>query len=124
MSRVNLYEQIGVAMTCRSYGEYERMFSLEDSLLKRGKILDVAAGASSFVTEANKKGYDAVAIDPLYSLTLEEMTKHGQKEMKTATEKLAKNAHLFVWEDYKDLDHHDQIREQSFQLFFRTIPER
>lgn len=117
MSRVSLYEQIGVAMTCRSYEEYERMFSLEESLLNKGKILDIAAGASSFVAKANMKGYDAVAVDPLYNLTLEEMTIHGQKEMKAATEKLAKNAHLFEWEDYKNLDHHDKIRKQSFQLF-------
>jgi SAM-dependent methyltransferase len=117
MSQVSLYEQIGVAMTCRSYEEYEKMFSLEDSLLKEGKILDLAAGASSFIAKANMKGYDAVAVDPLYILTLEEMKIHGQKEMKAATEKLAKNPHLFVWEDYKNLEHHDQIREKSFQLF-------
>ena len=93
MSRVRLYEQIGVAMTCRSYEEYKKMFSLEDALLEKSKILDVAAGASSFVAKANIRGYDAV--DPLYSLTPEEMVTHGQKEMRKATQKLKKKCPSF-----------------------------
>jgi SAM-dependent methyltransferase len=117
MSRVKMYEQIGVAMTCRSYEEYEKMFSLEQSLLKKGKILDVAAGASSFVAEAKMKGYDAVAVDPLYKMTIDEMTKHGQRELEAATEKLTKYAHLYVWEGYKNLEHHDQLRKHALELF-------
>ena len=117
MSRAEFYEQVGVAMTCRSYGEYEKMFLLEDDCLKKGKILDVAAGASSFVAEANERGYDAVAIDPLYNLTVEQMTLHGQKEMKEVTEKLAKNMSFFSWDSYKNLEQHDKIRENSFKIF-------
>ena len=117
MSKAEFYEQVGVAMTCRSYGEYEKMFLLEDDCLKKGKILDVAAGASSFVAEANERGYDAVAVDPLYDLTVEQMTLHGQKEMKEATEKLAKNMSFFSWDSYKNLEQHDKIRENSFKIF-------
>ncbi|MUL34290.1 class I SAM-dependent methyltransferase [Priestia megaterium] len=117
MSNEEFYEQIGVAMTCRSYEEYEKIFLLEDHFLNKGKILDVAAGASSFVAEANKRGYDAVAVDPLYNLTVEQMTLHGQKEMKEATEKLAKNVSFLSWDSYKDLEEHDRIRENSFKIF-------
>lgn len=123
MSKAEFYEQVGVAMTCRSYGEYEKMFLLEDACLKKGKILDVAAGASSFVAEANERGYDAVAVDPLYKLTVEQMTSHGQKEMKEATEKLAKNISSFSWDSYKDLEEHDTIREDSFKLFLEHYKE-
>jgi len=123
MSRAEFYEQVGVAMTCRSYGEYEKMFLLEDDFLKKGKILDVAAGASSFVAEANERGYDAVAVDPLYDLTVEQMTLHGQKEMKEATKKLAKNMSSFSWDSYKDLEEHDTIREDSFKLFLNHYKE-
>ncbi|WP_394542752.1 class I SAM-dependent methyltransferase [Priestia aryabhattai] len=123
MSRAEFYEQVGVAMTCRSYGEYEKMFLLEDDFLKKGKILDVAAGASSFIAEANERGYDAVAVDPLYDLTVEQMTLHGQKEMKEATEKLAKNISSFSWNSYKNLEEHDTIREDSFKLFLNHYKE-
>ena len=123
MSKAEFYEQVGVAMTCRSYGEYEKMFLLEDDCLKKGKILDVAAGASSFVAEANKRGYDAVTVDPLYSLTVEQMTLHGQKEMKEATEKLAKNMSFLSWDSYKNLEEHDKIREESFKLFLNHYRE-
>jgi SAM-dependent methyltransferase len=123
MSRAEFYEQVGVAMTCRSYGEYEKMFLLEDDFLKKGKILDVAAGASSFIAEANERGYDAVAVDPLYDLTVGQMTLHGQKEMKEATEKLAKNISSFSWDSYKNLEEHDTIREDSFKLFLNHYKE-
>ena len=123
MSKAEFYEQVGVAMTCRSYGEYEKMFLLEDDFLKKGKILDVAAGASSFVAEANERGYDAVAVDPLYDLTVEQMTLHGQKEMKEATKKLAKNISSFSWDSYKDLEEHDTIREDSLKLFLDHYKE-
>ncbi|MEH6930561.1 class I SAM-dependent methyltransferase, partial [Priestia megaterium] len=99
------------------------MFLLKDDFLKKGKILDVAAGASSFVAEANKKGYDAVAVDPLYNLTVEQMTLHGQKEMKEATEKLAKNISFLSWDSYKSLEEHDKIREESFKLFLNHYKE-
>ncbi len=52
MSDLNRYEQIGVAMTCRSYEEYERMFACDFGGSKLGAILDIAGGASSFTADA------------------------------------------------------------------------
>jgi hypothetical protein len=46
------YEQVGVAMTCRSFTEYEKMFVLKKEDLDQGSILDIAAGAASFTAAA------------------------------------------------------------------------
>jgi SAM-dependent methyltransferase len=120
MSKTEYYEQIGVAMTCRSFKEYVEMFMLDEHLLKKGRVLDVASGASSFVAELSKRGYDSVAVDPLYRLSLEEMTTHGNKEIEVATQKLEKIKDRFVWDSYKSLEAHNQIRKNSFQQFLES----
>lgn len=123
MSRDEFYKQIGVAMTCRSFKEYQEMFMLDEQLFKKGRILDVASGGSSFVAELTKQGYDAVAVDPFYKLSVEEMNKHGFKEMKMAAEKLEKVKHIYKWDSYKDLDSHNNIRSLSFQQFIDSYKQ-
>jgi len=117
MNKETLYEQIGVAMTCRSFEEYCRMFLLEDELPHDGNILDVAAGASSFTAELCKRGYGAFACDPLYKLSPDAMLKHGMQELELASSKLAAKQHAFVWKDYASLEEHDEIRHASLQKF-------
>lgn len=111
------YEQAGVAMTCRSFNEYERMFGLDDQLLLRGPILDVAGGASSFTAEANRMGYGAMAVDPLYKLSAEEIERHGKEETITSTHKLSKIAHIYSWDYYGSLSDHQKNREKALQTF-------
>ncbi|MDT2046801.1 class I SAM-dependent methyltransferase [Bacillus sp. 1780r2a1] len=124
MSTETFYEQVGVAMTCRSYKEYEEMFMLDESLLGKGPILDVAGGASSFSTKANEQGYDAFAVDPLYNLSFEEMMCKGQKEMQEASEKLNKSLSSFSWESYGSLAKHIEIRKHSLDLFLNQYQEK
>ncbi|WP_052401121.1 class I SAM-dependent methyltransferase [Oceanobacillus jeddahense] len=123
MSETKYYEQTGVAMTCRSFNEYKEMFMLDDLLLNKGKILDVASGASSFVAELSKRGYDAVAVDPLYSLSLEGMNDFGSREIQIATEKIDKIKDFFVWDSYESIESHNQIRINSFEQFLESYAE-
>ncbi|EKN68151.1 hypothetical protein P9E76_18350 [Schinkia azotoformans] len=123
MCKTELYAQSGVAMTCRSYQEYKEMFMLKEGLLSNGRILDIASGASSFTAELNQKGYEAIAVDPLYTLTSEEMYDLGKKEIKIASQKLSQNENLFIWNDYKSLKHHDEIRERSLNQFIESYRE-
>jgi ubiquinone/menaquinone biosynthesis C-methylase UbiE len=113
------YEQIGVAMTCRSYEEYVRMFALEDMALQGKGVLDVAAGASSFAADACEAGIRVTAIDPLYKMTPEEIAEHGAKEIETSTAKLAGLADRYRWEYYGNLDRHRALRERSLERFLR-----
>lgn len=111
------YEQIGVAMTCRSYDEYVRMFALRPELLQSGAVLDVAAGASSFVAEACGRGYDARAADPLYALEPEAIRANGVREIEASTAKLAAIREQFDWSYYGDVDLHRSNREASLERF-------
>lgn len=123
MCKTELYAQSGVAMTCRSYQEYKEMFMLKEGLLRNGRILDIASGASSLTAELNQKGYEAIAVDPLYTLTSEEIYDLGKKGIKIASQKLSQNENLFIWDNYKSLKHHDEIRERSLNQFIESYRE-
>ena len=62
------YEQIGVAVTCRSFEEYVRMFDLRENELERA-MLDIAGG-SVFLYGGRDctRDLDAYAADPRYAL--------------------------------------------------------
>lgn len=112
-----VYEQVGVAMTCRSYREYVDMFSLTDEILTKGPILDVGAGASSFTAEACQQGREAISVDPLYEMKPEEIDTKGKREIEESTQKLAGIAHTLHWEYYGSLGQHQQNRERSLKQF-------
>ncbi|MBI5771459.1 MAG: methyltransferase [Verrucomicrobia bacterium] len=57
----------------RTLAEYARFFALDLAALKKRDVLDVAAGPSSFAAEACARGLDAVAVDPLYIATPQEL---------------------------------------------------
>mgnify|MGYP001598063996 CR=1 FL=1 len=54
----------------RSLAEYTQFFALDVAALRSRDVLDVAAGPSSFVAEACRRGVAAVAVDPLYGDTV------------------------------------------------------
>ncbi|WP_079908600.1 methyltransferase domain-containing protein [Paenibacillus sp. 32352] len=115
------YEQAGVAMTCRSFTEYELMFALDKEQLQEGPILDVASGASSFSAEAAAKGYRSQAADPLYSMDAEAIREHGEREIELSTRKLDAIKDVYDWSYYGDLDRHRAMREQSLQRFIEDF---
>lgn len=111
------YEQIGVAMTCRSYEEYVRMFDLKEADLTSGTVLDVAAGGSSFTAEANARGYSAIAVDPRYGSGIQEWIREAAQEIDSSTAKLAILADSFDWSYYGSLEKHREGREASLGRF-------
>ncbi len=117
MSEMPFYEQQGVAMTCRSFEEYVKMFALNQEALSRGPILDVAAGASSFVAEANARGLHAVAADPMYELDPDDIVRSGLREIDVSTGKLAGLQEHFDWTYYGNIASHRMIREASLRRF-------
>lgn len=117
------YEQIGVAMTCRSYEEYVRMFDLQQSDLENGAALDVAAGGSSFTAEANARGYSAFAVDPRYGAGIEEWIREAVQEIGTSTAKLAEIKESFDWSYYGSLESHRAGREASIERFAAHVQD-
>lgn len=121
MGKKDFYEQIGVAMTCRSFEEYAAMFRLSEKELSLGPILDVAAGGSSFAAGAAAAGYNAHAIDPRYDGTAGEWVKEAAAEIVTSTAKLAELADRFDWSFYGTLEQHKAGRESSLELFRKDL---
>lgn len=57
----------------RSFADYVGAFALDPAALRGKDVLDVAAGASSFVAEACGRKIHAVAVDPLYGCNATEL---------------------------------------------------
>ncbi|WP_036710510.1 class I SAM-dependent methyltransferase [Paenibacillus pinihumi] len=112
------YEQTGVAMTCRSFEEYERMFSLSAADCFKGPVLDIAAGASSFTAESRQRGMDAVATDPRYAMEPEDIAAEAAKEIEVSTSKLASLKDQFDWSYYGSIDRHRLGRLKSMNIFY------
>jgi hypothetical protein len=72
------FQLSSVAFFGRTFAEYLRFFALNESDLAGRRMLDVAAGPSSFTAEAHARGIAAVAVDPLYGYSLEALTAHVQ----------------------------------------------
>lgn len=117
------YEQIGVAMTCRGYAEYERMFGLNPELLRSGPVLDVAAGASSFAAEVRGMGVDVACADPRYAMPPDQIGEEGKAEIESSTMKLAGLAHKFDWSYYGSPQSHKAGRLDSLSKFLRDYSE-
>ncbi len=111
------YEQVGVAVTCRGYEEYVRMFALDEAQLMTGEVLDVAAGASSLTADLNARGVPAAAADPRYARHPEALIQEAREEIETSTNKLKGLAHRFDFSYYGDMDRHHAMREASLARF-------
>jgi len=111
------YEQIGVAMTCRGFDEYVRMFDLKEAELAHGVTLDIAGGGSSFTAEAAARGYKAMALDPRYVNNQQEWITEAQGEIHSSTAKLESISDQFDWTYYESLEKHRAGRLASLQLF-------
>src|SRR5580698_6211798 len=67
-----------VAFFGRTFAEYIDLFGLNPKTLATQRVLDVAAGPSSFTAEAAAAGIKAIAVDPLYGQPVESLRTHVQ----------------------------------------------
>ncbi|MFD1953435.1 class I SAM-dependent methyltransferase [Paenibacillus thailandensis] len=123
MSAQKHYEQIGVAMTCRSYEEYVRMFDLQEEELSAGPILDIAAGGSSFTAEVAAWG-EAYAADPRYGNKLDDWVREAAEEIEVSTSKLEQLTDVYDWSYYGDPVRHRERRLRSLAEFEAHIRSR
>jgi len=114
---MSFYTQQGVAVTCRSFREYEAMFALGEAAIRRGPILDVAGGASSFAAEARARGAAVVAADPRYAKDADALYAEGALEIAASTAKLERAKERFDWSYYGSLEAHRANREASLERF-------
>jgi hypothetical protein len=118
-------------ITSRSYTEYLAMFGLSAGDLAgcrgAGGVLDVCAGGSSFVAECGQRGIPALAIDPAYARSVDELAVNVRAAVDGGHAMIAEHADRFVWDFYGDIDGHRATREVAAALFLadlRTHPRR
>ena len=111
------YEQVGVAMTCRGFEEYEAMFGITEDELRKGAILDVAGGGSSFTAEARARGYETYAVDPRYEGDVTRWIEEAREEIEVSTAKLEALKEKFDWSYYDSIDRHQEGRIDSLDKF-------
>ncbi|MBH5318214.1 class I SAM-dependent methyltransferase [Paenibacillus sp. GSMTC-2017] len=115
------YEQVGVAMTCRSYDDYLCMFRLTEDDLAQGAILDIAGGGSSFTAEARKRGYEAFAVDPRYGADVVKLVSEARQEIETSTAKIEALKEHFDWSYYGSVDLHRRGRISALNKFAEHV---
>lgn len=118
MRRDQGYKQVGVAFTCRNFKEYERMFDLKGYAWEGKCVLDVAAGASSFIAYIQQLGASGVAVDPRYNMTPETIYKDGFREIEESTVKLEQISDELDWSYYGSLTAHQEMRMESLNQFY------
>jgi hypothetical protein len=106
-----------VAFIGRTYGEYMRMFDLNESLLKAGPVLDCPAGPSSFTGEADCLGINSTACDILYDFPLINLIERGEKDIRYVFDKFAEVPHLYSWKYYKNKNQVISLRKRALELF-------
>lgn len=71
-----------VLLLGRGLSEYTDMFNLKDDELAEKRILDCAAGVSSFRSEMKRRGFDVTAVDPIYSRKPDEIEALAEESFK------------------------------------------
>jgi len=106
----------------RSASEYSAMFALTPEGLN-GRILDCAAGPSSFTAEMTEQGKSVMACDPLYQFSTEEIQ---QRIDESYPRMLALNeAHKdkFLWHLYGSPAQLGEIRMRVMRHFLQDYPQ-
>lgn len=105
----------GVAFYGRTLSEYEEMFFFQAEELVNKRVLDCAAGPSSFAAESSRMGINSVACDPLYSHSCQDLIPRAEMDMKQCLSKSNKQRELF-YSDSCDIDTH-YVGEKQRALF-------
>jgi hypothetical protein len=101
----------------RSLDEYRRMFRLTEADLTTKRIIDVAAGPSSFNAELHTMGHDIVSVDPLYARSATDIRRRIDETYPTIVEGCRRDADRFVWKEFRSPDHLGQQRMAAMETF-------
>jgi Methyltransferase domain len=100
----------------RTYAEYIKMFNLEPENIAGEKILDCAAGASSFTAIMSKKGFDIKAVDIIYNETPDVLSVKCKEHMELLVDGL-KSVDHFVWSFFSDVQDLKKQRNRACREF-------
>ncbi len=105
----------------RTYKEYMKLFDLEHALPKAGRILDCAAGPSSFTAEASAKGIDVSACDAMYNTEPFALFQKGNMDIAHVFKKFNAVSENYTWKFYKDRDDVISYRKMALGRFAKDF---
>ncbi len=112
----------GVAFFGRTFAEYSSFFDLAPAALVGRRMLDVAAGPSSFTAEARSLGIDAVAVDPLYGLSCEALAAYVQIDYARMIAEMRRKPELLRFRHYTSVDAAETDRRAAAARFLSDYP--
>jgi hypothetical protein len=116
-----------VVLLGRTFEEYCTYFQLTEEDLRSSRILDLAAGLSSFCGEAAARGYDVTAADPVYRLSQDEIARKSDEDLKEVLRQLPGVVHNYKWDFYRNaegLAHHRKTARLRFLKDYQQQPGR
>jgi hypothetical protein len=106
-----------VAFFGRTLAEYLRFFALDPSTLAHRRVLDVAAGPSSFTAEAHARGLRTVAVDPLYGYPRDTLAAHVQIDYTRMLREMRRQEHRFHDDYFPSLAAAEASRRSAAERF-------
>jgi Methyltransferase domain len=100
----------------RTWTEYIKMFNLVPEDIVEEKILDCAAGASSFTAVMSKKGFDIKAVDIIYKETPDVLSVKCKEHLELLVDGLNSFDH-FVWSFFSDVEDLKKQRTKACREF-------
>src|SRR5260370_30879504 len=105
----------------RSMREYERMFDLTETDLRR-KILGCGDGWASFNAEMTTRGSSVISCDPIYGHSAAEIDRQFERSLQPVLSQVRANPRNYVWSFHRDLDSLPQYREAAMRTFVSDYP--
>jgi hypothetical protein len=100
----------------RTCAEYRAMFSLTDDFIGR-RIVDCAAGPSSFTAEWTAARGDVTACDPLYAFDAESIRGRFEATVDTVMDQVRARLDSWSWSFHRDADALLAARRRALSLF-------
>lgn len=100
----------------RTFSEYQAMFSLSESDLRK-KILGCGDGPAAFNSEATQRGVHVVSTDPIYGFSAEEIRARITEITPVISKQLRENPSEFVWRHFPNVEAVIEARLSAMQLF-------
>lgn len=105
----------------RSWIEYLKMFDLDLKKLQGKRILDCAAGASSFTSFMSENGFDIVAVDLLYGKNPDFLENRCKEHLEALVTALEDMENQFSWSFFNNLDELKSHRMESCEEFIKDF---
>jgi len=112
-----------VVLLGRTFEEYERYFGLDVQAWRGRRVLDVASGVSSFTCEANERGLEGVACDPIYELPANTIRPRCEADLDHIIASID-GLEVYRWAFYQNPTRLRTFRERAYRTFLQDYERR